>query len=50
MSENSICWGAPDFMVSHCSLVMRMERGLLPWKGPTMPYSSISSTMRAALA
>ena len=35
---------------AHCSLVIRMALGLEPWKGPTMPFSSISSTIRAARA
>ena len=47
-SSKSIC--VPLFWACHCSLVIRMARGLLPWKGPTMPFSSISSTIRAARA
>ena len=40
----------PCFICSHCSLVTRIWRGLEPTKGPTMPISSISSTIRAARA
>ena len=49
-SSKSICVPCPERMACHCSLVSRMALGLLPWKGPTMPFSSISSTIRAARA
>jgi hypothetical protein len=49
-SSKSICSDWPPFFACHCSLVIRMALGLLPWKGPTMPFSSISSTILAALA
>ena len=42
--------GSSPLRAAHCSLVIRMARGLEPWKGPTMPFSSISSTIRAARA
>ena len=45
--SSSAVW---PFLAAHSSLVMRMDRGLEPWKGPTMPFSSISSTIRAARA
>ena len=40
-SSNAICCASPPFFrSSHCSLVIKIERGLLPWKGPTIPFSS----------
>ena len=42
--------GMSPLRAAHSSLVIRMARGLEPWKGPTMPFSSISSTIRAARA
>mgnify|MGYP003192075572 CR=1 FL=1 len=49
-SSKPICSVWPPFFACHCSLVIRMALGLEPWKGPTMPFSSISSTIRAARA
>ena len=49
-SSKPICSVWPPFMDAHCSFVIRMALGLEPWKGPTMPFSSISSTIRAARA
>ena len=42
--------GARPCICCHCSLVISSCRGLEPSKGPTMPFSSISSTIRAARA
>ena len=50
ISSKSICAVCPFFMISHCSFVIRIVRGLLPTNGPTIPFSSISSTIRAARA
>ena len=43
-------WMFPPRMASHFSFVIRMALGLEPWKGPTIPFSSISSTILAARA